>query len=342
MAKYLITGGAGFIGSNFIEYLLKSKDGVEIYVLDNLTYAGNVLNIPFHLSNNIKFWYGDICNSSLVDELCSKVDYVVNFAAETHVTRSIFDNKRFFETDVLGTQSVANAVLKNKKNIKLFIHISTSEVYGSTYDNIKMDENFPLNPTSPYAAAKCGADRLVYSYYRCYKIPVVIVRPFNNFGPKQHLEKVIPRFITSMLLNEKLKIHGTGSAIRNWVYVHDCCEAIYKLIEFNDYSKIIGEVFNIGSEYSLSILEIAKIFLDMFGRDESYLDFIEDRPGQVDCHIPDTSKIEKVLGWKAKTSFIDGLNKTINWYKNNYEIWKNQIWMREVPIVLENGKIVFH
>lgn len=342
MAKFLITGGAGFIGSNFIEYVLKQKNDSEIYILDNLTYAGNLNNIPFHLSDNIRFWYGDVCNNSLVDELCSKVDYVVHFAAETHVTRSIFDNKRFFETDVLGTQSVANAVLKNKKNIKLFIHVSTSEVYGSTYNGIKMSEDFPLNPTSPYAAAKCGADRLVYSYYVCYKIPAVVVRPFNNFGPKQHLEKAIPRFITSLLLGEKIKIHGSGKAIRNWVYVQDCCEAIYNLIEFDNYDNIIGQVFNIGTEYSLSILEVAKKVLGLFGKGEEYLSFIEDRPGQVDCHIPDCSKIEKTIGWRAKTSFIEGLNKTVEWYKNNHDVWKSQIWMREVPIVLENGKVVLH
>ncbi|MCX8083998.1 MAG: GDP-mannose 4,6-dehydratase [Calditerrivibrio sp.] len=342
MEQILITGGAGFIGSNFVDFLIKKCPEMGIIILDNLTYAANISNIPFDKSSNIKFWYGDVCNSSLVDELCSTVDYVVHFAAETHVTRSIFDNKRFFETDVIGTQTVANAVLKNKKKIKLFIHISTSEVYGSTYNGIKIDENFPLNPTSPYAAAKCGADRLIYSYYVCYKIPVVIVRPFNNFGPKQHLEKVIPRFITSVLLNEKLKVHGRGSAVRNWVYVEDCCEAIFNILNFSDRSKIIGEIFNVGTDYSLSVLDIAKKVLEIFEKDSSYIQFVDDRPGQVDCHIADYSKITKILNWVPKTDFHTGLIKTVEWYKHNYNSWQNQIWMREVPIVLENGKIVFH
>ena len=229
MKTFLVTGGAGFIGSNFVHHLFHKYPDYRILVLDLLTYAGSVDNLPtdFHdasSSGRIEFWYGDVRNASLVDNLVRRADVVVHFAAETHVTRSIFDNHHFFETDVLGTQVISNAVLR-AENVDRFIHISTSEVYG-TADSSLMDEQHPLMPLSPYAAAKAGADRLVYSYWATYQLPATIVRPFNNFGPRQHLEKAVPRFVTSCLLDEPLRVHGDGSAARDWIYVQDTCEAI--------------------------------------------------------------------------------------------------------------------
>ena len=229
MKTFLVTGGAGFIGSNFVHHLFHKYPDYRILVLDLLTYAGSVDNLPtdFHdasSSGRIEFWYGDVRNASLVDNLVRRADVVVHFAAETHVTRSIFDNHHFFETDVLGTQVISNAVLRAEK-VDRFIHISTSEVYG-TADSSLMDEQHPLMPLSPYAAAKAGADRLVYSYWATYQLPATIVRPFNNFGPRQHLEKAVPRFVTSCLLDEPMRVHGDGSAARDWIYVQDTCEAI--------------------------------------------------------------------------------------------------------------------
>src|SRR5215471_16640486 len=205
----LVTGGAGFIGSNFARRLYTKYPDYRLLVVDALTYAGSVANLPegAQESGRYEFWYGDVRNGELMDTLVSRADIVVHMAAESHVTRSIYDNRLFFETDVLGTQTVANAVTKFRDRVERFIHVSTSEVYGSALAE-EMDEEHPLNPQSPYASAKCGADRLVYSYWATYHIPATIVRPFNNFGPYQHLEKVVPRFITSVLLNEELTVHG--------------------------------------------------------------------------------------------------------------------------------------
>ena len=221
MSTILATGGAGFIGSNFVRYLYENYPDYRILVLDLLTYAGSVENLPVgfnQVSNGrLQFWYGDVRNAALVDTLVAESDVVVHFAAETHVTRSIYDNYHFFETDVLGTQVVANAVLKHAKRVNRFIHISTSEVYGTAVAE-KMSEDHPLLPMSPYASAKAGADRLVYSYWATYQLPAIIVRPFNQYGPHQHLEKVIPRFITSCLLDEPLRVHGDGSAARDFTH----------------------------------------------------------------------------------------------------------------------------
>src|SRR6476660_7394055 len=222
----LVTGGAGFIGSNFARHLYRKYPEYRILVVDALTYAGSVSNLPegAQQSGRYEFWYGDVRNGELMDTLVSRADIVVHMAAESHVTRSIYDNRLFFETDVLGTQTVANAVAKYRDRVELFVHVSTSEVYGTAVSPM-MDEQHPLNPMSPYASAKCGADRLVYSYWATYSVPAVIVRPFNNFGPMQHLEKVVPRFITSVLLDEKLTVHGNGEAARDFVHVDDTCRA---------------------------------------------------------------------------------------------------------------------
>ena len=345
MKTFLVTGGAGFIGSNFVHHLYNKYPDCRILVLDLLTYAGSVDNLPedFVRSSNsgrLQFWYGDVRNASLVDSLVEQSDVVVHFAAETHVTRSIYDNYHFFETDVLGTQVVANSVLKHVKHVNRLIHISTSEVYG-TARSPKMDEEAPLMPMSPYASAKAGADRLVYSYCATYNLPAIIVRPFNQYGPRQHLEKVIPRFITSCLLNEPLRVHGDGSAKRDFTFVEDTCRALDCLVQC-DLDKVRGEVINLGYGESLSLAEIAPIIVRRMNKPENLITYVGDRPGQVFRHTADRTKAERLLGWRPDVTFEDGLDRTIEWYLQNRSWWEKQLWMREIPIVTKSGKRELH
>jgi dTDP-glucose 4,6-dehydratase len=338
----LITGGAGFIGSNFVRHLCNRYPDYRILVLDALTYAGSVANLPNggETNSRFEFWYGNVLNADLVDSLVRQSSIVVHFAAESHVTRSIFDNRQFFETDVLGTQVVANAVLRNIKTVELFVHISTSEVYGTAV-GAAMDEDHPTNPMSPYAAAKCGADRLVYSYWQTYRIPAVIVRPFNNYGPHQHLEKVVPRFVTSCLLNEPLTVHGDGSARRDFMYVEDHCEALDKLIHAPR-DKVIGEVFNLGTGEDISVLEIAEAVKAAMHNSGSPIQLIGERPGQVIRHTCDAAKFHRLLDWTPRQKFASGLRATIDWYVANQEWWAPQRWLRHIPIVSAAGKREYH
>lgn len=345
----LITGGAGFVGSNIFKYLWEKFPKAQFHILDILTYAGDLKNISdeIHRSPRFHFWYGDVKNSRLVDSLVERCDVIIHFAAETHVARSIYDDFKFFETDVLGTLTIANAVSRHKDTVHKFIHISTSEVYGTARTE-QMAEDHPLEPQSPYAAAKAGADRLVYSYYVTHKIPMVIVRPFNLYGPHQHLEKLIPRFITSALLNEPMTIHGTGHSKRDFTYVTDLAEAIYLIIQAPQ-DLVVGQIFNVGNERATSIIEIAELvkkYLPQAAILEPnftvYALNIGDRPGQVFHHISNASKIKEVLGWEAKVSLEEGMVKTIEWYINNKEWWAPKIWMRHVPILTSEGKIELH
>lgn len=343
MKTILVTGGAGFIASNFVRWLYDRHPDYKVLVVDALTYAGSVQNCPDGAmgSDRYEFWYGDVRNGELIDTLVSHSDIVVHMAAESHVTRSIYDNRLFFETDVLGTQTVANAVVKHRDRVELFVHISTSEVYG-TACTTRMSEQHPLNPMSPYASAKCGADRLVYSYWATYGIPAVIVRPFNNYGPRQHLEKVVPRFVTSCLLGEALTVHGDGSAARDFMYVDDHCEALDRLIHA-DRRDIVGQVINFGSEEHRTVLEVAERIRDIMGSPAaSPIAFIGDRPGQVFRHTCDAAKAAHVLNWRAQTSFDEGLRRTIDWYRGNESWWRPQMWMRHIPIVTAAGKREMH
>lgn len=345
MKTFLVTGGAGFIGSNFVRYLYGKYPDARIRVLDLLTYAGSVENLPVGFSeashdNRLQFWYGDVGNASLVDTLVEDADVVVHFAAETHVTRSIYDNHHFFETDVLGTQVVANAVLKHIKRVNRFIHISTSEVYGTALA-ATMDEEHPLMPMSPYAGAKAGADRLVYSYWATYQIPAVIVRPFNQYGPHQHLEKVIPRFITSCLLDEPIRVHGDGSAARDFTYVDDTCRAL-DIIAHCDLATVMGEVINLGYGESVSLAELAPMIARKMNKPESLITYVGDRPGQVFRHTADRSKAERLLNWRPEVSFEEGLDRTIRWYLANRPWWEKQLWMREIPIITKSGRRELH
>jgi dTDP-glucose 4,6-dehydratase len=342
MKTLLITGGAGFIGSNFVRYIYNKYPAYKIIVLDSLTYAGSVNNLPENSFNNerFEFWYGSVLNADIVDALVCRSDTVLHFAAESHVTRSIFDNRHFFETDVLGTQVVANAVLRHRTRVELFVHISTSEVYGTAASPV-MDEGHPLNPMSPYAAAKCGADRLVYSYWKTYGVPAVIVRPFNNFGPYQHLEKVVPRFITSCILGEPLTVHGDGSARRDFLFVQDHCEALDRLIHM-ERRGVIGEIFNLGTGRDISIHEIAEEVKATMHNSKSPIRYTGDRPGQVFRHTCDASKAMAALNWKPAITFKDGLRETISWYVANQEWWIPQQWMRQIPIITADGKRELH
>jgi dTDP-glucose 4,6-dehydratase len=343
MRTFLVTGGAGFIGSNFVHYLRRHHPKDRVVVLDALTYAGSLASLPPFdpiEDQQLKFWYGNVKNGPLVDALVGEADVVVHFAAETHVTRSIYDNYSFFETDVLGTQTVANAIVKHRSRIQRFVHISSSEVYG-TAETPRMAEDHPLNPRSPYASAKAGADRLVASYFYSWEIPAVILRPFNNFGPRQHLEKVIPRFVTNSLLGEELHVHGDGEARRDFIYVEETCRAIDLAIHAPA-PKVVGEVINIGTGSDVSTNEIATQVLSTMKRPTNAWRFIGDRPGQVRRHTAETTKAKKLLDFESMVSFDDGLARTIAWYTENRKWWEAQLWMRKVPIRTAEGKVEYH
>jgi len=344
MKTVLITGGAGFIGSNFVDYVSTNYPDYRIVVLDALTYAGSMDNLPEAMKELdhrcMRFWYGDVTNAELVNSLVAEADYVVHFAAETHVTRSIFDNRLFFQTDVLGTHTVANAVLKANGRIKRLIYISSSEVYG-TAEAPLIGEGHSLKPMSPYASAKCGADRLIYSYWATYRLPATIIRPFNNYGPRQHLEKVVPRFITSVLLDEPLTVHGSGMAARDFVFVEDVCRAVDTVMHA-EAALVDGEVFNVGTAQDRTILSIAQDILRLMGRDSSAIDHSGDRLGQVTRHTADYSKIRRVLGWTPTMSWEDGLLQTIDWYVCNRPWWNKLLWMRRIPIISAAGCLEYH
>jgi dTDP-glucose 4,6-dehydratase len=344
MRTILVTGGAGFIGSNLVGYLYEKYPNDRIVVLDTLTYAGSAENLPAGgLSGNnsrLHFWYGNVCNSAIVDTLVQDADVVIHLAAETHVTRSIYDSLLFFQTDVIGTQTIANAILKVRGRIKRFIHVSSSEVYGTAQAET-MKEDHPLEPMSPYASAKCGADRLVYSYWATYRIPAVIVRPFNNYGPRQHLEKVVARFITSVLLDEPLNVHGEGLSARDFLYVDDTCRGIDMLLSAPA-ELVQGEVFNLASGEHRSIHSIACDVADMMDYRRDRIQLIGERPGQVMRHTGDWSKINKVLNWAPQISWKEGLEQTIKWYKDNRALWSKQLFMRRIPIIMPNGRTEFH
>ena len=339
----LVTGGAGFMGSNFVRHMYDKSPDYRLIVLDNLTYAGDLGHLPpgglQHQDDRFRFWYGDIGNQDLVTMLVKQSNIVVHFAAETHVTRSIFDNRLFFNTDVLGTQTIVNSIVQNGA-VELFIHISTSEVYGTAQCE-SMTEEHPLNPCSPYASAKCGADRLVYSYWRTYRLPCVVVRPFNQYGPRQHLEKVVPRFITSVLLGEDLTVHGRGDACRDFLHVEDTVAALDAIIHAPR-EKVLGEVFNIASGTHRSVLSIAEDIVAQMNYPRQRITFVGERPGQVERHTGCWSKINAALGWRPATRWEDGLQRTIEWFRGNVGEWQHQTWMRYIPIITAAGKVEMH
>src|SRR5881392_4156599 len=301
MAKrILVTGGAGFIPSNFIHHLL-AKTPYEVVSLDALTYAGNLDNLSGAMSHErLSFVQGDIRDADLVKEIVSQVDVIVNAAAESHVEKSIEEGAReFVTTNVEGTQILLDAI--RDAPVERFILFSSSEVYG-TAEAAPMDEEHPLNPRSPYAATKAGADRLAYAYWVTYGLPITIVRPFNNYGPRQHPEKVVPRFITQALRGEPLTIHGDGHASRDWLYVFDDAEAIEAVLAA-PLDAVAGEVVNVATGVDISVGEIADMVLETLGRPPDLRMHVDERLGQVDRHIGSTDKAERLLAWRARTSF---------------------------------------
>jgi dTDP-glucose 4,6-dehydratase len=319
--KILVTGGAGFIGSNFIHYWLNNYPQDHIINLDKLTYAGtltslrNIENLP-----NYRFVKGDICNGKLVNELVEGIDLLVHFAAETHVDRSISGPGVFIKTNVLGTQTLLEAALRNK--VKRFHHISTDEVFGALKDggSDKFHEELPFRPNSPYSASKAGADCLARSYFKTYGLSVSITNCSNNYGPYQFPEKLIPLFITNLMEGKKLPVYGDGKQVRDWLYVEDHCRAI-DLIVHSD--KTIGQTYCVGGvTKDIPNIEVVKKMLKIMGFGEEMIEYVQDRPGHDRRYSVDWTKINKELGWKPLHDFDTWLEKTVRWYKNNTNWWK--------------------
>lgn len=319
MPTVLVTGGAGFIGSNFVRELLNDKH-YKVVVLDKLTYAGNLDNFPKAVMKNprFKFVKGDIAVKSDVEPLMKSADIVINFAAETHIDRSIVNINPFVRTDFIGTYVLLEEFRKKPKD--RFIQISTSEVYGSAQE-IPMSETHPIAPQSPYAATKAAADRLAYAYYKTYNLPIVIVRPFNNYGPNQYPEKLIPFFIVNTMEEKPLFVYGSGKNTRDWLYVTDCVLALKKILEI-DINKVKGEVFNLGTGKEYNVLAIAEMILKYFNKPKSLIKHIFDRPGHVERLIASTEKAKQVLKWSPTTDFSQGIIKTIIWYETNQWWWQ--------------------
>jgi dTDP-glucose 4,6-dehydratase len=318
----LVTGGAGFISSNFVRHLLTATPH-KVVSVDALTYAGNMENLADVMTHErLHFVHGDIRDPELVAEIVADVDVIVNAAAESHVEKSIEEGaSEFVTTNVEGTQILLDAIRRTP--VERFILFSSSEVYG-TAESAPMDEEHALNPRSPYAATKAGADRLAYSYWVTYELPIVIVRPFNNYGPYQHPEKVVPRFITQALRGEPLTVHGDGHASRDWVFVEDVAQAIDAVIAA-DIDAIAGEVINLATGRDISVAEIADLVLERLGKPASLKVHTPERPGQVDRHIGSVDKAERLLGWRAATSFEQGLDRTIGWYDENRAWWESPL-----------------
>ncbi|MEA3494394.1 MAG: dTDP-glucose 4,6-dehydratase [Candidatus Margulisiibacteriota bacterium] len=316
--KLLVTGGAGFIGSNFIRFILNKYPEDHVINFDKLTYAGNLDNLK-DIEDNVryKFYKGDISDPIAVEKaigLFDQVDAIVNFAAESHVDRSILSAGAFVQTDVYGTYILLEAVKKHK--IKKYLHISTDEVYGSI-EKGSFTEESNLSPNSPYAASKAGGDLIVRSYFKTHGLPVVITRSSNNYGPYQYPEKVMPLFITNLIQGKKIPLYGDGKNVRDWLYVDDNCAGVDTVLRKGK----IGEIYNIGGESERQNIVITKMILKELGKGEEMIEPVKDRPGHDRRYSIDCSKTKK-LGWKPKMAFEDGMKKTIEWYKEHREWWE--------------------
>ena len=311
----LVTGGSGFIGSNFIRYMLGKHADVEIINLDKLTYAGNPDNLrDLEKDARYRFVRGDICDAKRVDELIGGIESIVHFAAESHVDRSIGSPDDFIRTDIFGTFVLLEA--SRKHGIQRFVQISTDEVYGSI-ENDLFSENDPMMPSSPYAASKAGAERLAYSYWVTYGLPVVIPRSSNNFGPFQYPEKLIPLFVTNAIDGKPLPLYGDGKNVRDWLYVMDNCEAIELVMNQGK----DGEAYNIGGGNERTNLEITDLILRELGQSETLKTYVKDRDGHDRRYALDTGKIRR-LGWKPRHAFEAAMRETVAWYKNNRGWWE--------------------
>ncbi len=319
--KLLVTGGAGFIGSNFILYWLAKYPDDEILNIDNLTYAGNLQNLKKIEKNPAySFIKGDICSPDAVAKAMNGIDTVVHFAAESHVDRSIIDPTEFVKTNVLGTQVLLDAGLKN--NIKRFHHVSTDEVFGSLSldETRKFDENTSYDPRSPYAASKAGSDHLVRAYHATYGLPITITNCSNNFGPYQFPEKIIPLAITNLLEGKKVPVYGDGLYVRDWLYVEDHCVAIDMVLQNGK----VGDTYVVGGlSQDINNLEVVRKILGILGKGEEMIEFVKDRPGHDRRYAVSWLKIRNELGWQPLHTFDEWLEKTVVWYQENQEWWKH-------------------
>lgn len=317
--RILVTGGAGFIGSCFIRHMLNKYEDYKIINLDALTYAGNIENLDDVKNNpNYKFVKGNINDKELVNSIVQNCDAIINFAAESHVDRSISGPEIFIDTNVKGTLTLLQAAKEFK--IDRYLQVSTDEVYGTLGKDGYFYETTPLSPNSPYSASKASADLLVKAYFETYKTPILITRCSNNYGPYQYPEKLIPFFISKLLKNEKVPIYGDGLNVRDWLYVYDHCEAIDTVLHKGQ----IGEVYNIGGHNEKTNLEITNLILSAMGKDESSIEYVQDRLGHDRRYAIDNNKIKSELGWEPKVKFEDGIKLTIDWYLNN------QDWIKSI------------
>lgn len=323
--KLLVTGGAGFIGANFVYHMLNKYKDYDIVCLDKLTYAGNLSTLEEALQNkHFEFVKGDIADKKLVDELFAKhhFDVVVNFAAESHVDRSIDNPEIFLVTNVLGVQTLLDAC--NKYNVKRFHQVSTDEVYGDLpldRPDLLFTERTPLHASSPYSASKASADLLVMAYYRTYNTPVTISRCSNNYGPYHFPEKLIPLMISRALANQSLPVYGDGKNVRDWLYVEDHCKAIDLIVHKGK----VGEVYNVGGHNEMSNIDIVKLILQHLGKPDSLITYVTDRKGHDRRYAIDPTKIHNELGWLPETKFADGIKRTIEWYLANKKWWQDII-----------------
>lgn len=312
--KAVVTGGAGFIGSEFVRQNAKKY---EIAVVDKLTYAGDIRRLN-EVKNKITFYQGDITNTEFMEYIFDreKPETIIHFAAESHVDRSILDPYPFILSNVLGTQVLLHIAMRT--GVKRFIHISTDEVYGELGRDGKFREDMPLKPNSPYSASKASAELLVRAYYRTHKLPCLIVRPSNNYGPYQYPEKFIPLMTTNLLEDKEIPVYGKGENIRDWLHISDCCRGIDTILQKGK----TGESYNLGGESEYTNLEVAREVINLSGKDENCIRFVPDRPGHDFRYALDNSKV-KELGWKPLLSFEEGLKETVKWYRENQEWWKS-------------------
>jgi dTDP-glucose 4,6-dehydratase len=318
MKKLLVTGGAGFIGSEFIRSSIRK--GYVAVVVDNLTYAGDMERLK-EVEKEITFYKADIKNKDFLEDIFNKEkpDAVIHFAAESHVDRSILNASPFLDTNIKGTQVLLDVAREHE--IERFINISTDEVYGELKGKGQFYERTPLNPNSPYSASKAAADMLARAYQRTYGVPVITVRPSNNYGPSQYPEKLIPVVILKALKNEKIPVYGKGQNIREWLFVSDCVDAVLSIFEAGE----IGEVYNVGSGEEKKNIEVAKTILKILGKPEDLIGFTKDRLGHDFRYFLNSNKIRKHIGWKSKIPFSEGIDKTVKWYIDNMEWVENKL-----------------
>lgn len=314
MRRILVTGGCGFIGSNFIRRELQANPNLSIVNVDKLTYAGNLENLA-ELQDNPRYEFvrGDICDRDFINGLLSPgdIDAVLNFAAESHVDRSILDSSPFVQTNIVGTQTLLDCCRRHR--IARYLQVSTDEVYGSLGDDGKFTETTPLSPNSPYSASKAAADLLVSAYVHTFDFPAVITRCSNNYGPYQFPEKLVPLFISNALLDQSLPVYGTGLNVRDWIHVQDHCRGISLALRQGR----IGEVYNFGGNSELTNLELTYSLLDALGKPRSLIRHVADRPGHDHRYAIDASKAKREFGWEPLVTFPDGLRQTVDWYLSN-------------------------